>query len=193
MYNHSAAFSHSAAPSHSAAIILADLLTILLAGVRTSCGCCAVALGFSAIRCLPETLCHHELQNPRCGLSPEALQHPAQSTHICTAGVCLVLTTASLSSSSPKLCLLFSYSFSPHRGAEPGLVCCDLPRLWPSRSRHSFQQPPHLYLWLTPAPTEGLFPALLLICRVWWSIQMNRNPNCRVSKQHLDYITAFVF
>lgn len=128
-----------------------------------------------------------------------ALWHPAPSSHLRTAGACLVLSAASLSSSSPIALppRLLSYSFSLHPGAEQsqagaGLLCLSVPPAEPQPAQLPAAAT-HLYLRLTRASTEGLFLLLLLICRVWWAIQMNRNHNCRVLKQRLDYITAFVF
>lgn len=84
-----------------------------------------------------------------------ALRHPAPSSHLRTAGACLVLSAASLSSSSPIALppLLLSYSFSLHpeqSRARLGLACSAFLCLRPSRSLHSFQQPPRTFAsgWL---------------------------------------------
>lgn len=50
---------------------------------------------------------------------------------------------------------------------------------------------PHCHLWLTCAPTEGLFRSLLVIHRVWRALQMNRSHNCSVLEEPSDYITVF--
>lgn len=62
--------------------------------------------------------------------------------------------------------------------------CASSPACAASSSHHS-------YLWLTCAPTQGLFISLLVIHRVWGALQTNRSHNCSVLEQPPDDITMF--
>lgn len=119
---------------------------------------------------------------------------PGCSTPIFTVVTFLMLSAASPSSSFPAALPphLSLYSFSLHPGAEPGGGCLALPSRASSQAAACAASSSHqCYLWLTCAPTEGLFLSLVVIHRVWGALQMNRSHNCRVLEQPSDYVTVF--
>lgn len=111
-----------------------------------------------------------------------------------TVVICLMLSAASPSSSfhaawPPHLSF---YSFSLYPEAEPGGGCLALsPHASSPATACAASSSPHCYLWLTCAPTQGLFISLLVIHRVWGALQMNRSHNCSVLEQPSGDITVF--
>lgn len=169
MLQHTRRTNLSAASSHSAAFILTYLLTILLEGVRTSHGGCAVALDFGAIQCPPGTWCHSALQNPLCGLIPAALSSqqprlPRERSPRALCSISFFFFPYSFATSSFLLQL-----FPPAR-SRAGLNWAGL--RWPPAPPAESQPaqlpaaPTCLNLCPTRASTEGLSLPLLLICRV---------------------------